>query len=187
MEEQLKNISVEDEGLIAGCVKNDRRAQRKLYEKYASRFFPLCVRYVSSREQAKDILQDGFITVFDKLHTYKGDGFFEGWMRRIFINTALMYIRRNDILKHTDEIDEVPIKVGGYESFDVVDSLDAKQIMQMIGEMPDGFRTVFNLFVFEGFSHSEISKELGITEGSSRSQLSRGRVWLQEKINNLSK
>lgn len=187
MDQKPNNISAEDEELVARCVRNDRRAQRKLYEKYASRFFPLCVRYVSSREEAKDVLQDGFIMLFDKLHTYKGEGSFDGWMRKIFVNTALMAIRKNDVLKYSEEIETVPINTMGYDNYDVIDTLDSKQIMDIIQEMPDGFRTVFNLFIFEGYSHIEISQALGITEGSSRSQLSRARLWLQDRINKLTK
>jgi len=140
---------------------------------------------VRDRDVAKDVLQDGFITIFDKIGTYKGDGSFEGWMRRIFINTALMYVRKNDVLKYSEDIDTTPIKEAEIGSSDIVASLDSKTIMRVITQMPDGFRAVFNLYVFEGYSHQEIAKELNITEGSSRSQLSRGRVWLQEKIKKL--
>ncbi|MDD2595208.1 MAG: RNA polymerase sigma factor [Bacteroidales bacterium] len=176
--------SVERE-LILKCVRQERKAQRELYDTFSARFYPLCIRYVRDRDVAKDVLQDGFITIFDKIGTYKGDGSFEGWMRRIFINTALMYVRKNDVLKYSEDIDTTPIKEAEIGSSDIVASLDSKTIMRVITQMPDGFRAVFNLYVFEGYSHQEIAKELNITEGSSRSQLSRGRVWLQEKIKKL--
>ncbi|MBO4571722.1 MAG: sigma-70 family RNA polymerase sigma factor [Bacteroidales bacterium] len=168
--------------LIDGCRRNDRRAQKQLYDLYAPRMLAVCMRYTGSRENAKDVMQEGFLTVFDKIGTYKGQGSFEGWMRRVFANQSLMYIRKNDALKYADEIDSVPESGLGLESGDPLGALGAKEIMELISAMPAGFRSVFNLYVLEGYSHQEIAEALGITEGSSRSQLSRGRIWLQERI-----
>lgn len=171
--------------LIEACIRQDRKAQRELYERFAPRMYSLCLRYISDRDKAKDVLQDGFITLFAKIDTYNGEGSFEGWVRKIFVNTALMDLRKNDVLKGSAEIEEFQVKGPTVEN--ILDKLQAKDIYRLISTMPQGFRTVFNLYVVDGYSHQEIAERLGISEGSSRSQLSRGRVWLQEKINKLEK
>ena len=142
--------------------------------------FPVCLRYVSDRSLAEDILQDGFITLFTKLGSYKGDGSFEGWARRIFVTTALMALRKKDALKMSDELDAVRgMKADTYTQ---IQNLGYKELMQLIMSLPTGFRTVFNLYAVEGYSHEEIAEMLGITETTSRTQLSRARIWLQKKI-----
>ena len=142
--------------------------------------FPVCLRYVSDRSLAEDILQDGFITLFTKLGSYKGDGSFEGWARRIFVTTALMALRKKDALKMSDELDAVRgMKADTYTQ---IQTLGYKELMQLIMSLPTGFRTVFNLYAVEGYSHKEIAEMLGITETTSRTQLSRARIWLQKKI-----
>jgi len=172
--------NIEERELIDGCVNGERNAQRRLYEKFSPRMLAVCIRYVGDRETAKDVLQDAFIILFNKIGTYKGDGSFEGWVRKIFVNTALMHIRKNDVLKFSEEIEAV----NGNDLVDsnILEKLESKDIMKLISEMPYGFRTVFNLYIFEGYSHQEIAKALNISEGSSRSQLSRSRVWLRDKI-----
>ncbi len=142
--------------------------------------FPVCLRYVSDRSLAEDILQDSFITLFTKLGSYKGDGSFEGWARRIFVTTALMALRKKDALKMSDELDAVRgMKADTYTQ---IQNLGYKELMQLIMSLPTGFRTVFNLYAVEGYSHKEIAEMLGITETTSRTQLSRARIWLQKKI-----
>lgn len=142
--------------------------------------FPVCLRYVSDRSLAEDIMQDGFITLFTKLGSYKGDGSFEGWARRIFVTTALMALRKKDALKMSDELDSVRgMKTDTYSQ---IQNLGYKELMKLIMSLPTGFRTVFNLYTVEGYSHKEIADMLGITETTSRTQLSRARIWLQKKI-----
>jgi RNA polymerase sigma-70 factor (ECF subfamily) len=142
--------------------------------------FPVCLRYVSDRSLAEDIMQDGFITLFTKLGSYKGDGSFEGWARRIFVTTALMALRKKDALKMSDELDSVRgMKTDTYSQ---LQNLGYKELMKLIMSLPTGFRTVFNLYAVEGYSHKEIADMLGITETTSRTQLSRARIWLQKKI-----
>lgn len=142
--------------------------------------FPVCLRYVSDRSLAEDIMQDGFITLFTKLGSYKGDGSFEGWARRIFVTTALMALRKKDALKMSDELDSVRgMKTDTYSQ---IQNLGYKELMKLIMSLPTGFRTVFNLYAVEGYSHKEIADMLGITEITSRTQLSRARIWLQKKI-----
>ena len=166
--------------LIAQCLKNDALAQKNMYDWLAPRMDALCLRYIADREAARDVLHDGFITLFSKLDTYKGEGSFEGWARRIFITASLMYLRKNDILKHADQLEEAGERVP-YDS-GIVEQMDARTLMDLVQEMPAGFRIVFNMYAVEGYSHQEIAMELGITEGGSRSQLSRAKIWLKEKL-----
>lgn len=166
--------------LIDRCIGGDRVAQKEMYGLLAPRFYPLCVRYVGDRTVAEDILQDGFVTLFSKLGSYSGSGSFDGWARRIFINTALMYLRKGDALKMSEDISEAfRLQAGGETA---IDRLGYRELIGLIAKMPAGFRTVFNMYVMEGFSHKEIAEALGITETTSRTQLSRGRIWLQNRI-----
>lgn len=138
------------------------------------------MRYVGDRERARDVLHDGFITVFEKIDTFNASGSFEGWLRRIFVNTALMYLRKGDVLKFSGELSDVDRELSVDSS--VMGNITSGELMRLIATMPDGFRTVFNMYAIEGYSHLEIAKELNISEGSSRSQLSRARGWLQERL-----
>ena len=166
--------------LIESCRKGDRASQKAIYDRLASRMFPICIRYAGDRESAQDILQDGFITLFTKLEDFKGDGSFEGWARRIFVTTALMYLRKKDVLKMSDELELARgLKA---ETVTQTQNLGYKELMELIMTLPPGFRTVFNLYALEGYSHKEIGEMLGISETTSRTQLSRARIWLQNKI-----
>jgi RNA polymerase sigma-70 factor (ECF subfamily) len=169
-----------DEQLIKECIKKDIRAQKQLYEKYASLMMSICVRYVKDKDIAQNLLQDGFIKLFDKLHTYSGSGSFVGWMRKIFVNTALEHLRHNDVFKYSTDVDAA----FNIESEDEspIDRISADELMQCITELPLGFRTVFNMFAIEGYSHAEIAEQLGIQEGTSRSQYARARILLQQKV-----
>ena len=142
--------------------------------------FPLCIRYVSDRALAEDVLQDGFITLFTRLDSYKGEGSFEGWARKIFVTTALMSLRKKDALKMSDELDVV--RGMKAETTTQIQSIGYKELMKLVTALPPGFRTVFNMYVVEGYSHKEIGDMLGISETTSRTQLSRARIWLQNKI-----
>ena len=161
-------------------MKGDRVAQKVLYDRLAPRMFPLCIRYVGDRSLAEDILQDGFVTLFTHLGSYKGDGSFEGWARRIFVTTALMYLRKKDALKMSDDLEAARgLKT---DTASQVQDIGYKELMKLIMTLPPGFRAVFNMYAIEGYSHKEISEMLGISETTSRTQLSRARTWLQEKI-----
>ncbi len=173
----------EESDLIAGCTRGDRNAQRVLYERYSSVMYPVCVRYLG-REDAKDVLQDGFLTVFDKIGTYKGEGSFEGWMRKIFVNASLMHLRKADALRYSEDLSESP-ELGGVLEPGVLDQIGTREILDQVAQLPSGLRSVFNLFVLDGYSHAEVAELLGITEQSSRSQVSRARSLLQEKIKKL--
>ena len=169
-----------DHTLIDSCIKGDRAAQKALYDRLAPRMFPLCIRYVSDRNLAEDVLQDGFVTLFTRLKDYKGEGSFEGWARRIFVTTALMNLRKKDALKMSDDLEAARgIRTDAPSQ---LQNLRYKDLMAMITELPPGFRTVFNMYAIEGYSHKEIGEALGISETTSRTQLSRARQWLQNKI-----
>jgi RNA polymerase sigma-70 factor (ECF subfamily) len=169
-----------DPKLIESCIKGDRAAQKALYDRLAPRMFPLCIRYVGDRSLAEDILQEGFITLFTRLESYKGEGSFEGWARRIFVTTALMSLRKKDALKMSEDLEAARgLKT---ETSSQVQNIGYKELMELIMTLPPGFRTVFNMYAIEGYSHKEIAQMQGITETTSRTQLSRARIWLQEKI-----
>ena len=142
--------------------------------------FPLCIRYVKDRSLTEDILQDGFITLFTRIDTYKADGSFEGWARRIFVTTALMSLRKKDALKMSDELDTA--RGMKAETVSQMQNIGYKELMELVMTLPAGFRTVFNMYAIEGYSHKEIAQMLGITETTSRTQFSRARAWLQNKI-----
>ena len=142
--------------------------------------FPLCIRYVCDRSLAEDVLQDGFVTLVTRLQDFKGDGSFEGWARKIFVNTALMSLRKKDALKMSEDL-ELARNLKA-ENSSQLQNLGYKDLMAMITELPPGFRTVFNMYAIEGYSHKEIGEILGISETTSRTQLSRARVWLQNKL-----
>lgn len=166
--------------LIRSCIDGDRASQKELYDLLAPRMFPVCIRYIGDRVQAEDILQDGFITLFSKLKDFKGEGSFEGWARRIFVTTALMSLRKKDALKMSEDLDTA--RGMKAETVSQTQNLGYKELMELVMSLPPGFRTVFNMYSIEGYSHKEIGEMLGISETTSRTQLSRARIWLQNKI-----
>lgn len=169
-----------EQELIDLCIKGDRMAQRALYDRLASRMLSLCLRYVGDRTTAEDIMQEGFVTLFTRLDSFKGHGSFEGWARKIFVNTALMYLRKKDALKMSDDIDAA--RNLSTDMASQMEDIGYLELMKLITSLPAGFRTVFNMYVIEGYSHKEIAEMLDISEITSRSQLSRARTWLQNKI-----
>lgn len=169
-----------DSQLIDACKKGDRASQKILFDRLAPRMLPLCIRYVKDRSLAEDILQDGFITLFTRIDTYKADGSFEGWARRIFVTTALMSLRKKDALKMSDELDTA--RGMKAETVSQMQNIGYKELMELVMTLPAGFRAVFNMYAIEGYSHKEIAQMLGITETTSRTQFSRARAWLQNKI-----
>ena len=166
--------------LIKSCIKGNRESQKALYDLLAPRMFPVCIRYIGDRIEAEDVLQDGFVTLFTRLQDFKGEGAFEGWARKIFVNTALMNLRKKDALKMSEELEAA--KGFTSETSSQMQNLGYKELIALITELPTGFRTVFNLYVIEGYSHKEIGEMLGISETTSRTQLSRARNWLQTRI-----
>lgn len=169
--------------LLEACKRGDRTAQKKLYDSLAAKMFAICLRYMGQRDAAEDVLQEGFITLFSRLDSYSGEGSFEGWARKIFVNTALMELRKKDALKMSEDL-ETAWNVSS-DGVSQVQSVGYRELLKLIASLPPGYRTVFNLSVIEGYSHKEIAQTLGITEATSRSQLQRARVMLQEKIKKL--
>lgn len=165
--------------MLSLCKKGDRLAQKRLFDSLASKMLPLCKRYMGDDQSAQDVLQEGFITLFTKLDAYEVSGSFEGWARRIFVNAALMQLRKQGALmeKGIDNFETV-----GTEDSRIAHNLDYEHLIKLIGDLPPGFRTVFNLYVIEGFSHKEIAQALGISENTSRSQLQRARMLLQKRL-----
>lgn len=173
------NQNITDSDLINGCIKGDRRMQEELYGRFSPRMYAVCLRYAGNTEEAEDILQEGFIKVFKKLDSFRSEGSFEGWVRRIFVNTAIEHFRRKRYLMPVTEKEENTIE-GKFTS--VLDELGAKDIMALVQELSPGYRTVFNMYVVEGYTHKEIADMLGISEGTSKSQLSRAKVILQDMV-----
>ena len=169
--------------LIEGCRKGDRRAQKALYETFSRKMMSVCLRYVSDWETARDLLQEGFVKVFTHIDSYTGNGSFEGWIRKIFVNSALEYLRHADVLRESTDLDQTA-EVAQTDSSPLSD-ISAAELMQLVQSLPAGFRTIFNLFAIEGYSHKEISEQLNITESTSRSQYTRAKQLLQRKVNAL--
>lgn len=175
---ELYNSKLEDQ-LIKACIEKDGKAQRSIYEKYAPQMYPICLRYVQEVSAAEDVLITGFMKVFDKMNSYSGRGSLGAWIRRIMINESLGYLRKNKTMYL-----EVEIEVADREPNlqHVQDHLQAQDLMKMVSDLPMGYRTVFNLYAIEGYSHKEISKLLGISQNTSKSQLSRARSLLRQKL-----
>ncbi len=175
------NNNTDEQELIAGCIEGKSWAQRAIYDRFAATMMSVCVRYVTDRDTAQDILQDGFIKLFSKIDTYSGTGAFGGWARRIFVTTALEYLRRNDALKQSANIDDIENFIENYDET-AIQKMSADDIMDCIASLADGYRTIFNLYAIEGYNHAEIADMLRITEATSRSQFMRARKILQQKI-----
>ncbi|MDQ6755661.1 MAG: RNA polymerase sigma factor [Bacteroidota bacterium] len=170
-----------DDELIKGCLKEDESSQRELFRRYAGKMLGVCQRYAHNSADAEDIVQDAFIKVFEKIHQFKNEGSFEGWIRKIVVNTAL---KKYTVIRYDKE-------VSGYEINDTNESsieatayshLKEKELLGLINNLPDGYRLIFNLYVIEGYQHEEIAAMLGIQPGTSRSQLVKARNMLKNQI-----
>lgn len=175
-----KHLKSREAEWIEGAKDGDRRSQKAIYDLLSRKMYAVCLRYMGDQESAEDILQDGFVTLFSKLDTYSGDGSFEGWARKIFVNTALMSLRKKDVLKNSEDV-EAAWDISS-EDPGAIQNIGCTELLQLVSELPPGFRTVFNMYVVEGYSHKEIAEALGISETTSRSQLQRARTLLQSKI-----
>ncbi|MFZ1330342.1 MAG: RNA polymerase sigma factor [Chitinophagaceae bacterium] len=174
-----RNQNITESDLLRGCMDGNRRMQEELYRRFSPRMYAVCLRYAGNAEEAEDILQEGFIKIFKKLDSFRSEGSFEGWVRRIFVNTAIEHFRRKRYLMPVTEKEENTIE-GKYVS--VLDELAEKDILALVQELSPGYRTVFNMYVVEGYTHKEIADMLGISEGTSKSQLSRAKVILQDMV-----
>lgn len=166
--------------LIDECKKGNDQALRELYETYAPRMLGVCYRYAGNRELAEDLLHDGFMTVFSKIGSFRSEGSFEGWLRRVFVNTSLEYLRKNKKMRDQQEInDRTVIKE---DSPSALEDMSAESIMSVVERLPDGYRVIFNMYAVDGYSHAEIAQELNINESTSRSQYSRARAILMQQL-----
>ncbi len=172
----------EDKDLIIGCMNGDSFCQKALYDKYASKMFGVCLRYAPDYHTAEDTLQEGFLKVFGSILSFRSEGSFEGWVRRIFVNLSIERYRRTKGIVPFEEVTENTYYLFNEET---EAKMDAEELMQLIQALPNGYREVFNLYAIEGYSHSEIAALLDISEGTSKSQLSRARAILRKKINEL--
>lgn len=175
---QPKHITTEE--LIKRCTAGERKAQEVLYKQYAAKMLGVCRRYATDKMEAEDMLQNGFIKVFNKMADYRGEGSFEGWVRRIMVHSAIEYYRKHHkmltVVDMAESGHDIPVNpIAGA-------NLDAKDLMNIINQLSPGYRMVFNLYALEGYSHKEIAEIVGISEGASKSQLSRARSILKEQI-----
>lgn len=167
-----------EEQIIAGCVRGDAIAQKALYQLFARKMMSICMRYAAGREQAQDILQDGFVKVFQKIGNFRGDGPLGGWVARTMVNTALDHIRRNKPYAHAVDLNDAEHLHS--EASHAIGNMTTDELMALIQELPDGYRTVFNLFAIEGYPHKEIAEMLGISENTSKSQFMKARAYLRK-------
>ena len=168
--------------LIQGCVKGERYSQSRLYELLASKMFMVCQRYARNREEAEEVLQEGFMRVFDHIQQYKFTGSFEGWVRKIMVNCALSKYRSKSQLHAVVNIDPGSPNLEYAGTEEILSRLSVKELVKLIQQLPPAYRMVFNLYVFEGMKHREIAGQLNISEGTSKSNLSDARAILQRNI-----
>lgn len=180
MSDLLKDL----EQLIKACKKGRPDAQRKIYEHFSGKMFGVCLQYSKDYTEAEDILQDGFIKVFTKISQFNFNGSFEGWVRRIMVNCALERYRKQNLLYSVSDIQNYDFKMT---ADDALSELSSKELLALIQELSPQYKMVFNLYAIEGYPHQEIAKMLGISVGTSKSNLSRARIILQEKVRKLYK
>ncbi|HEY4196380.1 MAG TPA: RNA polymerase sigma factor, partial [Mucilaginibacter sp.] len=162
-----------------GCLQNDRKQQELLYKTLAPKMMAVCMRYANDRDEAQDILQEGFIKMFNNVHKYRGDGNLEGWIRRIMVHTAISRYRKLKPMVLVEDMSENPVHAAATQN---ANNLELKDLLKLIQQLPQVYRSVFNLYAVEGYSHQEIGNTLGISELLSRTTLYRARNILKEKL-----
>jgi RNA polymerase sigma-70 factor (ECF subfamily) len=177
-------VILSDAELINGCINKDRKHQWLLYQKYAPVLLSVTMRYAVDKPQAEDMLQETFIKVFKNIQSFRNEGSFEGWMRRIAVHTSIEWLRKHQFISQMAEIETTPLSHFQEEAFH---KLSADDLLRMIQDLAPGYRTVFNLYAIEGYSHREISEMLQISEGTSKSQFARARYLLEKRIANSQK
>jgi RNA polymerase sigma factor (sigma-70 family) len=168
-----------DRELVQGCLEEDRQCQEILYGRYAGRMYAVCLRYARHELEAQDLMQEGFIRVFDKLGGFRMEGSLEGWIRRIMVHTAINHYRRKAFQQERfgmEHLPETPVPSSA------VEEMGEKELLGLVAELPDGYRMVFNLYAIEGYDHAEIAAMVGCGESTSRSQLAKARRMLQQRI-----
>jgi RNA polymerase sigma factor (sigma-70 family) len=174
---EFKIYRAAEQELIERCVRREPAAQKRLYDTFSAKMYALCCRYVKNSMEAEDVLVTAFTKILEKIGQYKGDGSFEGWIRRIVVNESLTFLRKNRLMYL-----ETDLEAANYEpDYQTISNhLEAEDLLNMIQELPAGYRIVFNLYAIDGYSHKEIAEQLGISENTSKSQLSRARTFLQK-------
>lgn len=167
--------------LIHRCIKGDRYSQNKLYDEFSQKMFIVCLRYSPNRQEAEDSLQEGFLKAFEYLHQFKFTGSFEGWLRKIMVNCSLQKYRSKKELHAVVDIETTSLHEIGSEN--IISQIGTKELLRMVQRLPNSYRMVFNLYVFEGMKHREIAEQLGISEGTSKSNLFDARTILQRLVN----
>lgn len=175
-----------EQRLVAGCKRGESWAQKELYELYAAPMMSLCIRYTADYDEAKDVVQDGFIKIFTKINQFQSKGSLSGWIRQIFVNTALEYLLKRDLGTTSFLIEDIP-EAGQPFDNQHIEQISENDLMECIAELPPSIRTVFNMYAIEGFSHAEIAEKLEIQENSSRAQYAKARKLLQKSVLNLMK
>ena len=165
--------------LVVALQRGEARAQKIVYERFATKMMAVCIRYVANQADAEDVLIESFMRVFERIGQFRNEGSFEGWVRRIMVTESLMFLRRHKSLRQEIPLDDAR-EEPDYQWAD--EQLQADDLLGLVAQLPDGYRTIFNLYAIEGYSHSEIANLTGISEGTSKSQLSRARALLQQKI-----
>src|SRR4051812_45462943 len=167
-----------EEAILQGCLRNDAVAQKELYNKFSPKMLAVCYRFGHNREDAEDMLQEGFIKVFSQIHTFRNQGAFEGWVRRIIVHTCINNLKKNK--KFNESVDIIHATSLHVREETVPSIVQAKQVVECIRLLPIGYRTVLNLYAIEGYSHKEIAEMLDIEESTSRSQYTRAKQMLEE-------
>lgn len=172
------------EEVIEGCTKNRRKAQLELYKQYAPMLLALCMRYVADKSEAEDILQEAFFKILKSIREYTGKGHFENWMKKIVVNTAITHFHREKKHYYHEEIDQVQ-DVELQFGLTPEKEFEARELFELLRQMPEGYRVIFNLYAVEGFKHREIAEKLGIEESTSKTQYLRAKNWLIKEMKKL--
>jgi RNA polymerase sigma factor (sigma-70 family) len=173
-----QSLSMTEEAILQGCLKNNAAAQKALYQKYSAKMLVVCYRYGHNREDAEDMLQEGFIKVFSQIHTFENRGALEGWIRRIIVHTCINHLKKNK--RFNESVDLIHANSIQVREDAIPSIIQAKEVVECIRMLPIGYRTVLNLYAIEGFSHKEISTMLDIEESTSRSQYTRAKAMLED-------
>ena len=174
----------DEQGILKGCREGRRSAQKQLYERFVSPMLAICLRYSRSRDEAEDLLQEGFLKIFHNINTFRNNGSLEGWIKRIMINHALNQYKKNRKVPFTEDVEEINETdiLQDYEEPEIQDPVPAEKLLEMVQSLPEGYRMVFNLYIFEEYSHKEIAETLNISENTSKTQLLKARRHLQKRV-----
>jgi RNA polymerase sigma-70 factor (ECF subfamily) len=177
---------IDIEQIVAECKKGNRQAQKRLYEEFAPQLFAVCLRYCKNRMEAEDLLHEGFIKIFEKIGQFRGEGTINAWLRRVMVNTVLDELRSKQKVLYIDDTSKIAINIADeeeeIENENELYEIDINQVFDCVNQMPQQYKLVFNLYVVEKYSHEKIAAELGITTSTSKSNLSRARKWLKNRL-----